>query len=149
MFISADPFVPVRPGNHNIISKSNSSFNAMESSGVSIDATNDLTPVLQIATWLLQCISILAILVKMGIKLRVIRDFTQDDVAILIALVLTASRPIDPLADDGQVLSTGQCVAASLQNANGFGQHRAALNQGHIQAALKVLFRLNSRSIPP
>ena len=112
----------------------------MESSGVSIDPTKDLTPVLQIATWLLQCISILAILVKMGIKLRVIRDFTQDDVAILIALVLTASRPIEILANDGQVLSTGQCIAASLQNANGFGQHRAALSQGHIQAALKVPF---------
>ena len=112
----------------------------MESSGVSIDVTENVTPVLQIATWFLQCMSILAILVKMGIKLRVIRDFTQDDVAILIALVLTASLPIDALANDGQVLSTGQCVAASLQNANGFGQHRAALNPGQIQAALKVLF---------
>ena len=107
---------------------------------MSIDATEDLAPVLQIATWLLQCISILAILVKLGIKLRVIRDFSQDDVAILIALVRTAFRPVDPLTNDSQVISTGQCVAASLQNANGFGQHRAALSQGHIQAALKVLF---------
>ena len=106
---------------------------------MSIVATEDLTPVLQIATWLLQCISILAILVRMGIKFRVIRDFTQDDVAILVAMVRKASRPIDHLAYDGQVISTGQCVAASLANANGFGQHRAALKQGHIQAALKVL----------
>ena len=106
---------------------------------MSIDITENVTPALQIATWFLQCLSILAILVKMGIKLRVIRDFTQDDVAILVAMVQTASCPVDPLANDGQVFSTGQCVAASLQNANGFGQHRAALKQGHIQAALKVL----------
>lgn len=112
----------------------------MESSGVSIDTTEDLTPVLQIATWLLQCISILAILARMGIKLKIIRDFTQDDIAILVALVRTASRPVDPLANDSQVISTGQCVAASLQNANGFGRHRAALDEGHIQAALKVPF---------
>ena len=107
---------------------------------MSIDTTEDLTPVLQIATWLLQCISILAILVKIGIKLKIIRDFTQDDIAILVALVRTASRPVDPLANDSQVISTGQCVAASLQNANGFGQHRAVLDEGHIQAALKVPF---------
>ena len=109
---------------------------------MSIDTKENVTPVLQIATWLLQCISILAILVKMGIKLRVIRDFTQDDGAILVALVRTASRPFDPLANYCQVFSTGQCVAASLQNANGFGQRRAALSQGHIQAALKVPYGL-------
>lgn len=93
----------------------------MESSGLSIDSTKDLTPVLQIITWLLQCLSVLAVLVKIGTKLRIIHDFSQDDIAILVALAF----------------STGQCVAASLQNANGFGQHRVALGEGRIQAALK------------
>lgn len=63
----------------------------MESLGLSIDSAEDLTPVLQIITWLLQCVSILAILVKMGIKPKSMRDFGQDDVAILVALVRTAS----------------------------------------------------------
>ena len=111
---------------------------------MSIDTTKDLTPVLQIATWFLQCITVLVFLVRMGIKLKIIRDFTQDDIAILVASVRTASRPVDPLTNDSQVFSTGQCVAASLQNANGFGQHRAALDEGHIQAALKVIFLIKS-----
>ncbi len=59
----------------------------MEPSGSSLAASGDLTPVLQIVTWLLQCISVLAILVKIGIKLQNIRDFSEDDIVILIALV--------------------------------------------------------------
>lgn len=35
-------------------------------------------------------------------------------------------------------MSIGQCVAVSLQNANGFGQHRAALGRGQVEAALKA-----------
>lgn len=111
----------------------------MESSGLSIDSKENLEPVLQIVTWLLQCLSVLAVLMKIGIKLTIIRDFTQDDIAILVALVRTISRFVGPLTNDRQVISTGQCVAASLQNANGFGQH-LALGEGHIEAALKVRF---------
>ena len=60
-------------------------------SGLSIIAGQNVTPVLQIVTWLLQCISVLAILVKLGIKIKVIRDFTRDDIAILITLVSFAT----------------------------------------------------------
>ena len=81
----------------------------------------------------------MTVLVKIGIKLRIIRDFTQDDIAILVALVRTTSRFVGPLINDRQVISTGQCVAASLQNANGFGQHLAP-GEGDIEAALKVRF---------
>lgn len=112
----------------------------MGSSGLSIDSKENLTPVLQIVTWLLQCVSVLAVLVKIGIKLKIIRDFTQDDIAILVALVRTTSRTVDPLTNHIQVISTGQCIAASLQNANGFGQH-VGLGESHIEVALKV--RLN------
>lgn len=59
----------------------------MESSGLSIAVPGNLTPALQIVTWLLQCISVLAVLVKIGIKLKIIHDFNQDDIVILIALV--------------------------------------------------------------
>lgn len=112
----------------------------MESSGLSVNSTNDLTPVLQIVTWLLQCVSVLAVLVKLGTKVRIIRDFSQDDIAISVALVWTASSSFGFLANDRQLISTGQCVAASLQNANGFGQHRVALGEDQIEAALKVHF---------
>ncbi|KAL8832002.1 MAG: hypothetical protein Q9170_005064 [Blastenia crenularia] len=90
-------------------------------SGLSIVAGQNVTPVLQIVTWLLQCISVLAILVKLGIKIKVIRDFTRDDFAILVTLIL----------------STAQCIAASLQNGNGFGQRRDALTDTQVAAALK------------
>ena len=70
----------------------------MEFSGLSIKSTEDLTPALQIVTWLLQCVSVLAVLVKIGTKLRIIRDFSQDDIAILVALVWTALPLFDPLA---------------------------------------------------
>lgn len=72
----------------------------MESPGLSVDSTKDLTPVLQIVTWLLQCISVLAVFAKIGIKLRVIRDFTQDDVAVLAALVWATSQSVKPLSND-------------------------------------------------
>lgn len=96
----------------------------MESSALSTDSAKDLTPALQIVTWLLQCLSVLVVLVKIGKKLRIIHGFSQDDIATLIALVIR----------------TGQCVAGSLQNAHGFGQHRVALGEGQIEAALKVNF---------
>lgn len=112
----------------------------MESSALSTDSAKDLTPALQIVTWLLQCISVLIVLVKIGTKLRFFRDFSQDDIATLIALVWTSSPSFDALANDCQVIRTGQCVAGSLQNAHGFGQHRVALGEGQIEAALKVNF---------
>ena len=55
-----------------------------------MDSKENLAPLLQIVTWLLQCVSVLAVLVKIGIKLTIIHNFTQDDMAILVALVRTS-----------------------------------------------------------
>ncbi|KAL8808482.1 MAG: hypothetical protein Q9182_000033 [Xanthomendoza sp. 2 TL-2023] len=93
----------------------------MASPGVAIITGENLTPVLQIVTWLLQSTSTLAIFVKLGIKAKVVQNVTRDDILLLVTLIL----------------SIAQCVGTSLQNANGFGRHRRELSDARVKAALK------------
>ena len=59
----------------------------MDASTSPTASEENITPVLQIITWRLQCVWVLAVCIKIGIKLRIIREFAQDDIAILFALV--------------------------------------------------------------
>ncbi|PYH89695.1 hypothetical protein BO71DRAFT_444393 [Aspergillus ellipticus CBS 707.79] len=83
--------------------------------------TTNLSPVVEIMTWLLMVISSLAVGTRVGLKYVIIRRLSVDDALILVSLLLCLLQSI--------------CVA--IEAGNGFGMKQSLVSDSHLAVLLK------------
>lgn len=108
----------------------------MRSSPVIVSDTN-LTPVVQIITWMALATSVLAFSAHTGLKLYISNSLSLEITIGFFALVSSSCGNGDR-NNNSQLFCAAQSLAVSIQTANGFGKPLNSLSRDTVQSQFKV-----------